>query len=446
MKLKIILFAGLLIFVCAMSTVGQDDPEPEPTPIPTPAATTAATPDPDAEIQKEIDRLKKQKQLEDARNQLESARMAAINSKLTAIRGALPQTSKEDSLPPAVSPDAANIDSIALSFEALKELSVEISNELQKLGKSEFAYNRYIVYNDDAFKSLANYRLFRSQAKTIISRYNKLKNLVDEANQTNDSGLLLPSFDSEKGRGGLDGLLTGLNIPSFITPVVRSVGDLINTFRPTVTDSTTDYTSVSQSAFVAAIASEIKTNDSTVKFFYPEAFVPDYEWDDKKEDSVLMLMSKINIIKNGLADFQAQYNKLSEEDRKKLPEIARLIPALGIIKRQAEPLCPEAGDDNDGPGRGQATGSGAAMKFWVTDLIKGEKIDEMMKGDKNSRTAILQLNVLKAGGTKRISSSLILGNKTRYSGSVMVQVLLFDNDGTLKLSRTFFRHTGFRKL
>jgi hypothetical protein len=443
MKLKITLLAGLLIFVCAMSATAQD--EPVPTPTPTPTATTTATPDPDAEIQKEIDRLRKQKELEEARNQLETSRMTATTSKIAAIREALPKVTENSSREGAGTPDANNIDSIALSFEALKELSSEISQELQKLGKTELTYNRYIVYNEGAFNSLAHYRLFRSQAKTIISRYNKLKNLVDEANQANDSGLLLPSFDSEKGRGGLDGLLTGLNIPSFMTPVVKSVGELISLFRPTITESTTLYTDVSQSAFVAAVATEIQSRDSEVKFFYPEAFVPSYEWDDKKEDSVLMLMSKIYIIKNGLTDFQTQFNALSVEDRKKLPEIAKLIPTLGIIRSQAEPLCPDAGD-NDGPTRGQDAGSGSATKLMVTDLIKGEKVDEMMKGDKNSRTAILQLSVLKAGGTRRTSSSLIFGNKTRYSGSVMVQVLLFDNDGELKLSRTFFRHTGFRKL
>lgn len=438
MKLKTIVLTGLLIVTCAVAAAGQ-----EPSPSPTPATSDTPTPpDPNAEIEKEKERLTKLKDLEKARNDLQQERLKGISDSIGEIRKALPNPGDAQASPPTAN-DQNNIDSIALSFEALKELSGQISKELE-LGGTGLAYNRYIVHNNEDFTSLTRYRFFRSQTQTVISRYNTLVDLVDAANQTKNSGLLLPGLS--RGRGGLSTLLTGLNIPSFVTPVVKSVAELINVLRPTITESSADHTStVKQSALVAAIATDIQTRDKNVKFYYPALFVPDYELNEKKEDSVLVLMSKMYVIKTALADFQAQYQKLSDAEKKNIPEINKLIPTLGIVRSQAEPLCPESAGI-ESVGRGQEERGADAAKLLVGDLIRGEKIDEMIKGNEGDRTGILQLTVLKAGGTKRTSSSLLFGNKTRYSGSVIVEVMLFDNDGTLKLSRTFFHHTGFRKM
>ena len=53
---------------------------------------------------------------------------------------------------------------------------------------------------------------------------------------------------------------------------------------------------------------------------------------------------------------------------------------------------------------------------------------------------------LASGGSLKETRNIFFGNKIRYSGSVTIEVQIFDVDGTLRLSDIFSGHTGFRKL
>jgi len=78
------------------------------------------------------------------------------------------------------------------------------------------------------------------------------------------------------------------------------------------------------------------------------------------------------------------------------------------------------------------------------ELVRAERLNRMLESD--PRTGILQLKVLKAGGSQRITRNLIFGSKIRHSGSAIVEYLLFDKTGLLRSSEMFYYHTGFQKM
>ncbi len=86
-------------------------------------------------------------------------------------------------------------------------------------------------------------------------------------------------------------------------------------------------------------------------------------------------------------------------------------------------------------------------------LIRAEKLDQFLRGGSpvlgrraESHVGILKLRVLASGGSRRETRNFFLGNKISYSGSAIIEVLLFDADGTLRASEIFSFHTGFRKM
>jgi len=80
----------------------------------------------------------------------------------------------------------------------------------------------------------------------------------------------------------------------------------------------------------------------------------------------------------------------------------------------------------------------------LRQLLRAEALNRMIQND--PKTGILQLKVLDAGGSQRITRNLILGSKIRHSGGAIVSYLLFDKMGVVHSSEMFYYHTGFQKM
>lgn len=77
-------------------------------------------------------------------------------------------------------------------------------------------------------------------------------------------------------------------------------------------------------------------------------------------------------------------------------------------------------------------------------MMRAEKLERLMS-QSSGRVGVMKLRLLSSGGARRDKRNLLLGGKTDYSGSAVVEVALYDADGTLRESKVFSHHTGFRK-
>ena len=77
-------------------------------------------------------------------------------------------------------------------------------------------------------------------------------------------------------------------------------------------------------------------------------------------------------------------------------------------------------------------------------MVRAEKLDRFMRSAGRG-TGVLRVRLLASGGSRRESRNLLLGNKIDYSGSAVIEVSLYDADGTMRLSEVIRHHTGFRK-
>lgn len=75
-------------------------------------------------------------------------------------------------------------------------------------------------------------------------------------------------------------------------------------------------------------------------------------------------------------------------------------------------------------------------------MMRAERLERVMS---SGRVGVMKLRLLFSGGALRDKRSLLLGGKTDYSGSAVVEVALYDADGTMRASEVFSHHTGFRK-
>jgi hypothetical protein len=77
-------------------------------------------------------------------------------------------------------------------------------------------------------------------------------------------------------------------------------------------------------------------------------------------------------------------------------------------------------------------------------MLRAEKLDKVLSGG-DAKVGVMKLRLLSSGGARRDKKNLLLGGNTDYSGSAVVEVSLYDADGTMRASEVFSYHTGFRK-
>ncbi|MBK9214205.1 MAG: hypothetical protein IPM59_01170 [Chloracidobacterium sp.] len=398
------------------------------TPSPTPLSPDAQM----AALQQQIDLLKKQQEFEKAKSELANQRLKEVMEALPKVTGLKVPESKttftDDPKPSA--------ETVSLSYEALKALSVQIEPIIRPITSQ---YAGIVIHNETDFTALAKYRVYRSQSDTALKNFEAWRKKVeDEAQrQANAGDIKIEAFDP---------ITAGLSIPTIATAFAGSVGELLSLFR-TETAITESVDTVDDEALGAAIASELKKGNSRLRVLYPKAFVPEYDLESEGRESILLRVSEINQALVEVTRFLAWANKLTSAQQEM---IAALIEGGRTVKAQLQSLAvanEKVGGQDEHSADGDDDRPQPQQQYSdLRQLVRAEKLDRFLRQGADSRIGIVKLRSLASGGSRRETRNLFLGNKIRYSGSVTIEFLLFDIDGMLQASEIFSLHTGFRKL
>lgn len=394
-------------------------------------------------MQEEINFLKKQLEFEKTKGDLTAERIKDLresipNSSAKPLSGKTTFTESKES----------NFESISLSYEALKEISSKISSDMQN---DVSQYSGLVLYNEPDFISLSKYRLYRNQARIALRNYQSLINLLKKltaAGERPDSG------QNEKfSIKTVDPLMTALSIPSLGTSYATSIAELFSVFR-SETNITESAARIDESSLGAVMANVIRKNNPNVKIYFPQAFVAEYVLDEEGEDSLFRQITQINSANFTLGEIVLQISKLPAEQRNS-QEVKDILSMSESVKKQLQGLAIESKTTGTDSNSGVAKTNTSEFR----ELIRAEKLDQFLehksqglndkqnvKNVENEKIGILKLRVISSGGSRRETRNLFLGSKTDFSGSVIVEIILFNVDGSLQKSDVYSLHTGFRKM
>jgi len=306
-------------------------------------------------------------------------------------------------------------ESVALSYEALSILAKQISSKLQ-VGAG--AFNQVVIYSEPDFQSLVQYRIFESQAGPALDAYDFL--LKTESTNRGEKSSLSRGIASEV-----------LELPVIGTAFVKSAIDFLSLFR-TDTAITNKKVTIEETALGALVANEMRFTRPNFTVYFPGAYIPEDDWEPADENSVLTQLTKLYAYQAIAKEILADYDQTAAAEKPK-HLYHQKIPALKALNEQVARLL--ANYENR-----QGENAGNRLR----ELVRAEQLNRMLESD--PKTGILQLKVLDAGGSERITRNLILGSKIRHSGSAIVEYLLFDKTGVLRSSEVFYYHTGFQKM
>ncbi len=360
---------------------------------------------------------------------LNAIKGAAGSSDITAATSGGATTFKQGEPP--------NLETVSLSYEALQEIAQLIDHELKPAVSQ---YRALVIHHGDDFDALIRYRLYREQVRLTLANYEVVvKGIEEEANRANRVGLRDLSRPRSVARGG-EALVTALSAPAIATSAIKSVAELISLFRTeqTIIQSTDVVKKDSLGTVVAGIF--LKANPNLV-VYHPEQFVAEYEIGVNDPDSLYSQTARINAAEAYLNYFLAETAKLPAAERESLP-LSRIIAQATLLQSQIRDLGFSSGPSERAAGGGDQ-GPSRVPEF--RQMMRAEKLDRMLRSDGNAKVGIMKLRLLSSGGARREKRNLLLGGKTDYSGSAVVEVALYDADGTMRASEVFSYHTGFRK-
>lgn len=394
-----------------------------------------------AQLQEQIDFLKKQQELEKAKSDLANRRLLEIIDNLpkSSIRPLENQTTFRNEKDPSA-------ETISLSYEALSELAKQIGEVIQPTIEG---YNGIVIYHEPDFNGLARYRMYRSESKIALTNYELLVKAIEELSKTTglaDGGVRVRSIDP---------VTTALNLPAIGTSYAKSVAELLSLFR-SETNVSTSLDTIDPTAIGTAMAHQLRSSNARLKIFYPQAFVPEYDLDIESAESLFTLTSRINAARVNVSDFIAASERRPQAEREKSP-LKETLAFAAIVSQQLSAVAIDEAPPTGGA-RTRSSQDEEGSKLGMAEfrqLIRAEKLDRFLRDEKLVKAVaadplpkigILKLRLLASGGSRRETRNLFLGNKIRYSGGAVVEMLLFDADGTLRLSEIFSLHTGFRKM
>jgi hypothetical protein len=430
-SIRPLLISTTLIVLAVIGTNAQADP------------VAAASPTPDAnaaqlaEMQKEIEFLKKQKDLVEARNELTAAELKKYQSAVKDPNGRGGDDKNNTTF--NVGSGTASPEVASLSYEALAELSDDIERRIHPVASQ---LSGVVFYNDADFDSLAKYRIYRRQSDMVMKNFERIKSRIAEASSKQYKVETLGI------RG--DVATTLLSLPNIATGFLGDVGSLLSMFRSTTTITEWPNT-IDGASIETQMANAFQRGNPGIKIFMPGAFTPEYDLESEGKDSIILRVTEINQAYQDLDTFVERMEKLPPavlNDR----DVQSLLADARVVRDQLGDLAignGKVGGQQRGLESGliaAATGSNelAKRRSDLEQLIRAEKLDRFLR--QNGNVGILKVRLISSGGSRRQTSNLLFGNHVKYSGGVIFEVLMFDLDGTVKVSDIYGWHTGFRKL
>jgi hypothetical protein len=331
----------------------------------------------------------------------------------------------------------ANLETVSLSYEALEEIATKIDQDLKPTVSQ---YRGLVIYYEPDFLALTRYRLYREQVRMALANYESIvKRIEDEAKVGSNAGVTESTRPKSVSRVfGAEGLVTALSAPSIATSAIKSVAELASLFRTeqTITQSRDVVDKDSLGAVVAGTF--LKANPNLI-IYHPEQFVPEYELGIRDENSLYSQLSRVNAAEAYLNYFLDEAAKLPAPERE-TPPLSRIIAAAKVVQKQISNLGFTYATDRPDDATDKAPSQVRISEF--RQMMRAEKLEKVMS---SGRVGVMKLRLLSSGGARRDKRNLLLGGKTDYSGSAVVEVALYDADGTMRASEVFSHHTGFRK-
>jgi hypothetical protein len=399
--------------------------------ISTAAFAQAVTPTPVVEsVEAREERVREEVKLLEARlKYLETIRKASGSSDITAATSGGSTTFATAAQP--------NLETVSLSYEALREISEMIDSELKPAVSQ---YRGLVLYYEPDFLALTRYRLYREQVRLALANYESVvKRIEDEAQRGATVGATESTRPKSVRGMGAEGFITALSAPSMAASAIKSVAELASLFR-TETTITQSRDVVDRDSLGAVVAGTFLKANPNLVVYHPEQFVPEYDLGLRDENSLYSQLSRINAAEAYLNYFLEEVEKLPAPERD-TPPLGRIIAAAKLVQAQIRNLGFSTPNERGGGDQAAAV-SPRVSEF--RQMLRAEKLDRML-GAPGSKVGVMKLRLLSSGGARREKKNLLLGGNTDYSGSAVVEVALYDADGTMRASEVFSYHTGFRK-
>ncbi len=415
--MKRTLFIAVTMIILAISAAAQGG-----TPTPTPAATPIPR----------IDVLEEQKKLIEKETELLKARTEYLKAYADAAGNSSVTRDSSGGKTAFATDEKPILETVALSYEAIDEIADKVDGRIRPFMGN---YDRIVLFYEPDFLALSRYRLYREEARLALANYEALiKAIEEEAKKPVDEKVI--ETESTDKRDG-NPLITALSMPGIAGAAVKSVADLISLFRTdkTITQSVNV---VDAKSLNAVVAGTLLQNGGGKPIYNPEQFVPEYDIGIGDPNSFYQTVSRLRA-SAGYVDYLLEAAEHAAPRQQKSESFARLLASIKIVKRQLDLLSFKIEQDPI-----PETPAEKADFTEFRSMVRAEKLDRFF-GAANGRTGILKVRLLSSGGSRRESRNLILGTKTDFSGSAVIELALYDTDGTMRVSEVMLHHTGFRK-
>lgn len=317
-----------------------------------------------------------------------------------------------------------------LSYDALDEVTRKISDRIRPYSAN---YERIVIFDERDFASLSRYRMYREEARLALANYEKLMKDIEAfaASEQKRNPIRIESTDQVR----QNPFITALGSINIAESTVRSAAEFISLFR-TDTEIAQSMVQIDQRT-VNTVVAGILLKDGRLKVFNSSQFVPEYDLSFNDPQSFYQTLSQLRAAA-AVIFYLEEAAKTASPREKNDANAARLIARIRIMKSQLNLLSfsiepdpiPEKDDEKK-----------ELTEF--RSMVRAEKLDKFIKGGGN--VGVLKLKVLSSGGSHRERRNLLLGTRNDYSGSTVVELALYDLDGTMRVSEVIKYHTGFRK-
>lgn len=329
---------------------------------------------------------------------------------------------------------------IDLTYQALTEIAVK-AGELVRPHSSK--YDRIVVFDGPDFSALSRLRLYREEAKIALANYEKLmRDVEDYANsrkavsgQDLEKEVNIAGEQEGRRRPITDPLITAFSMPQLAGAAIKSVAEVISLFR-SETEMSESKMNIDQRTVNAVIAGAL-LKDGRPRLYDTANFVPEYELGTADTESFYSTVSKLRRAMAVVAYLEDAASQPTTQERND-PKLRRLLASIRMMKKQLEMLSFSIEPD---PNPEKEKEKAALTEFRA--MVRAEQLDKFITGGSN--VGILKAKVLSSGGSRRERKNLMLGTRNDYSGSAVIEIALYDLDGTPRFSEVLSHHTGFRK-
>ncbi len=411
--MKRILPALVLLNALALVTLSQ---EASPTPATTPIPQTVL--------------LDEQKKLVELQTQLLKAQIEYLKAYSEASGSSSASRDNTGGKISYTTNDKPIFEVIDLSYDALNEVAGRVRD---RIAPYSAGYDRIVVFDEQDFAALSRYRIYREEAKLALSNYEKL---LKEVEAYADDSRKINSIRPESVDGtNRNPLITTLGLPGIAGSAIKSVAELMSLFR-SETEITQSRMQVEQRT-VNTVMAGVLLKDGRLKVYNSAQFVPEYDLGINDPESFYQTLSKLRAAAAIVFYLEEAASKEKPADRNE-PSFARLLASIRMMKRQLNMLSFSIEPD---PIPEKDTEKAIYTEFRA--MVRAEKLENFITAGRN--VGILKFKVLSSGGSHRERKNLLLGTRNDYSGSVVLELALYDLDGTMRVSEVMKHHTGFRK-